>query len=284
MTRIDQFESVFLASAKAVYRYSDVDIERVLVVSDLDDYQAHLFRDHIRDLLEGCLDDTVAWLDAPGSTFTTVGELLGLVEQERPDLICSYRNLHSEAWRWPYSLGSHLDVLTQVTETPVLVLPRPERDASANLPDALDTVMAITDHLTGDDRLVDYAVRFTPEAGRLFLAHIEDQGAFERYLAAISKIPALDTDTAKQALSRQLLREPGDYILSCREELRRRGITRQVSEIIQMGHHLTEYQRLVAENSVDLLVLRTKDEDQLAMHGLAYALAVELRDTPLLML
>jgi len=28
----------------------------------------------------------------------------------------------------------------------------------------------------------------------------------------------------------------------------------------------------------------TKDEDQMAMHGVAYQLAVELRETPLLML
>ena len=30
--------------------------------------------------------------------------------------------------------------------------------------------------------------------------------------------------------------------------------------------------------------MNTKDDDQLAMHGLAYPLAVELRDIPLLML
>ena len=34
--------------------------------------------------------------------------LLALVEQERPDLICTYRHLHSGAWRWPYGLGEHL--------------------------------------------------------------------------------------------------------------------------------------------------------------------------------
>jgi hypothetical protein len=40
----------------------------------------------------------------------------------------------------------------------------------------------------------------------------------------------------------------------------------------------------VDEHHVDLLVLNTKDEDQLAIHGLAYPLAVELRNTPLLLL
>jgi hypothetical protein len=32
------------------------------------------------------------------------------------------------------------------------------------------------------------------------------------------------------------------------------------------------------------LVLNTKQEDQLAMHGLAYPLCVELQDSPILML
>ena len=50
------------------------------------------------------------------------------------------------------------------------------------------------------------------------------------------------------------------------------------------GHHLFEYRRLIEQHEVDLLVLNTKDEDQLAMHGIAYALAVELRQIPLLML
>ena len=41
---------------------------------------------------------------------------------------------------------------------------------------------------------------------------------------------------------------------------------------------------MIDEHQVDLLVVNTKDEDQLAMHGLAYALSVELRSTPILML
>ncbi len=51
-----------------------------------------------------------------------------------------------------------------------------------------------------------------------------------------------------------------------------------------MGHHLREVRRIVEEQDVNLLVLHTKDEDQLAMHGLAYPLVVELRHLPILML
>ena len=41
---------------------------------------------------------------------------------------------------------------------------------------------------------------------------------------------------------------------------------------------------IIAEHNVSLLVMNTKDDEQLAMHGVAYPLAVELRETPLLLL
>jgi hypothetical protein len=51
-----------------------------------------------------------------------------------------------------------------------------------------------------------------------------------------------------------------------------------------MGDRIEEYRRLVEDHRIDLLVLNTMDGDQLAMHGQAYSLAVELRGAPLLML
>ena len=57
-----------------------------------------------------------------------------------------------------------------------------------------------------------------------------------------------------------------------------------IESIVASGHHIRAYRSLVEEHEVDLLVMNTKDEDQLAMHGLAYPLAVELHDIPLLML
>ena len=51
-----------------------------------------------------------------------------------------------------------------------------------------------------------------------------------------------------------------------------------------MGHHLSEVRRLLDDHQVNLLVLQTKDEDQLAMHGLAYPLVIEMRHIPVLML
>ena len=58
----------------------------------------------------------------------------------------------------------------------------------------------------------------------------------------------------------------------------------RVQPLVTLGHRLSEYHSLVEEHAVDLLVVNTMDGDQLAMHGRAYPLAVELRQIPLLML
>ncbi len=54
--------------------------------------------------------------------------------------------------------------------------------------------------------------------------------------------------------------------------------------LVAMGDRIEEYRRLIDDHRIDLLVLNTLDGDQLAMHGQAYPLAVELRNIPLLML
>ena len=57
-----------------------------------------------------------------------------------------------------------------------------------------------------------------------------------------------------------------------------------IESVVTVGHRLSEYAGLIEEHEIDLLVFNTKDDDQLAMHGLAYPLAIELRQIPLLML
>ncbi len=103
-------------------------------------------------------------------------------------------------------------------------------------------------------------------------------------MGTISRIPSIDTENARQRILEQLLKEPKDYIRSCREVLEAEGLPLAVEEIVTKGHHLREFEKLVEKHEVDLLVFNTKDEDQLAMHGLAYPLAVELRQIPLLLL
>ena len=284
MSRIDQFESIFKAAARTPFDYQRVRVSKVLVVTDLGEKDAWQLGARLKSMLS-VLGDGVTWVDAAEERSRTVGELLEVVEQEKADLIVTYRSLYSEGWRWPNSLGEHLDVLTQATTTPVLVVPRPDRDTYWQQ-DNLDTssVMAITDHLNGDARLVHWATRFAAENGLLTLVHVEDEVAFERTMDAIAKIAEIETDQARKLISRRLLKDPEEYIDTCRKVLADEGLALRVEAVVEFGHRLDGVRRLVAEHAVDLLVFETKDQDQLAMHGLAYPIAVELRETPLLML
>ena len=286
MPKVDQFESAFRAASKTVFEYQPIAVKSILVITDRSKKEADVFGKQTADFLSVLRSDgSPRWRIVNGSEFETVPELLALVEEERPDLICTYRHLHSESWKWPYTLGEYVDVLAQVTTTPVMVLPHPDamRASEHAVKDTL-VVMAMTDHLTGDAVLVNYAARFTEPSGKLFLTHIEDGATFERYMGTISRIPSIDTENARRKILEQLLREPKDYIRSCREVLEAEGLPLAVEEIVTKGHRLREFEKLVEEHEVDLLVFNTKDEDQLAMHGLAYPLAVELRQIPLLLL
>ena len=285
MTKLDQFESTFRSAAKETYTRTPLKIDRVLVVTDLAAADAAQLTDAGRRFLAAIDRDETVWEPLAGDAFDSVAALLEQVEAHQPDLVLTYRHLHSNAWHWPYSLGEHLDVLTQATATPVLVLPHP--DANRGLPHSVqdtDVVMAITDHLAGDERLVDNALGFTARGGTCWLSHVESTAHYERYIDAISKIPMIDTDTAAETIKAQLLKEPRDYIRSCRAAIEAAGLDIAIEEIVVMERRIEEYRRLIEAHEVDLLVMYAKDEDQLAMHGLAYPLAVELRQIPLLML
>lgn len=283
--KIDQFESVFRAASKSLFEYEPVEIKSILVITDLSEYEADRLGSSVREFLRVIDGDDVEWRVVHGAEFGTVPALLELVEASLPDLVVTYRHLHSESWRWPYTLGEFVDVLTQVTTTPVIVLPHPESQrASQHAVQKTSCVMGLTDHLVGDHRLVNWAVRFTEPEGRLHLAHVQDETEFERLMEVIGRIPSIDTDTARIEIAERLLKEPQDYIDSCRTKLEDAGVRLTVESTVKIGQRLREYERFIKEHGVDLLLFNTKDQDQLAMHGLAYPLAIELRQIPLLML
>ena len=282
--KVDQFESIFRSAAKTRFEYSAVQVESVLVVSDRDERAASEFGDRVRSRL-AVLErgENIRWRVVHGGEYDSVPALLELVETERPDLICTYRHLHSDSWQWPYTLGEYIDVLTQVTSTPIIVLPHPERQP-VDAVRGTKIVMAMTNHLVGDHALVNWAARFTDEGGRLVLSNVEDDSALDRFIEAVGRIPSIDTDTTRIAIEDRLERDVRDFMLSCSEEIVRAALPISVESVVAHGHHLSEYTRLVEEHRADLLVMHTKDEDQLAMHGLAYPLAIEVRSIPLLLL
>lgn len=284
MTNIDQFESVFRSADKPVFELQPMAFDRVLVVTDVDKEASAPFVDEAKTLLsETATKHSPDWRLLPNDEFASVPELIEQIERLEPDLLCTYRNLKNPSIDFPYSLGTYLDVMTQATSVPVLVLPRPENE-TRKVPDNTDSVMVITDHLTGDDRIVSVAVNLTEPGGTVLLSHVEDERQLKKYLATISKIPSLNTATAEQSLRDQLMKEPQDYVDSVRKLLQKTEIDIQIECVVQLGNQLEDYRRLIGEHKVDLLVINTKDEDQLAMHGVAYPLTVELRSVPMLLL
>ena len=247
MSSVDQFASVFNAASKTIFQYKPPSMAKALVVTDLKSEAANKYMENAKAFFSS-IDGS--WDTLSSENFKTVRELLDLVENKSPDLIITYRHLHSEAWQWPHSLGEHLDVLIQVTEPPVAIMPHPDREG-------------------------------VPE-GSLHLTHIEDDSIFNRYMEVIGKIPEIDTDIARETIQAQLLGEPSDYIDSCEKVLNEKHTNLKVIKHIAHGHPLEEYRKVVAENKISLVVLQAHDENQLAMNATAYSLAVELRTTPLL--
>lgn len=283
MTNIDQFESLFKKADKAQFALEEVDLDTMLVLSDADAAQTEVFMGQVIDFLDTTLlTKEINWHRMCGNEHRAVSEVVQRIEELKPDLVCTFRNLHAPATDYPYSLGVYLDVLSQATDIPVLVLPSPHR--SAAIPTSTRSVMAIADHLTGDHHLVSYAARLVTPNGKLLLTHVEDQTVFERYMDVIGKISSIDTDAARESIQEQLLNEPRDYIRSCAQVIAQSDMPITVEELVTFGHSLVDYKHLIEQHHVDLLVLNTKQQDQLAMHGLAHPLCVELRDTPILML
>ena len=281
MTTLDQFESVFKSAVKSVYQHQPVSINSAMLITDLSQNEANSFAAQVRQLLTS--QQISNWQILHNEQYSTTSDLLDLAGSDDLDLICCYRNLCSEAWRHPHSLGSYLDVLIQRTATPVLVLPHPEAGyAWESAYSETRRVLAMTDHMTEDDRLVSYAAAFSSD--QLFLAHIEDEGTFERYVDAISKITSIDTPSAAAAIRHELLKHPTDYIASCQAVLSDIFPGLAVDPIVAYGHKLTDYLSHVQERDINLLVMHGKQKDQLAMHGLSYPLAIELRQIPLLII
>lgn len=283
MPNVNQFESVFLAATRENFILQAPTINNVVVVTDLNADDARALSHKVQKFLS-VLGPDVNYLALEAAQTQTIAQLLALQDELKPNLIVTYRNLHSQAWHWPHSLGPHLDVLSQATPTPVLVIPHPQDESGVNALSNTDRVMATTDSMVGDARLVNFAIALTQSQGQLWLCHVEAQRELDRVLDAIAQIPSLDTEVAKNHLMPQLVLDNQNYINTCAQVIAEAGLKIQTHAIVKSGHRLTTYKDLIQQNEVDLLVLNTKDPEQLAMRGSAFAMAVEMRHIPLLLL
>ena len=286
MLNVDEFESVFRAAAKERFRFAPPEVATLLVVTDLEGEDEEVFLDATRLLLEPLVEGRdVAWEVRGAGAWEGVEGVLGLVDEVRPDLVVTYRNLRSDAWKYSYSLGVYLNALTRATPLPVFVTPHPRAFPALGWKESrTDSVMVINDALTGDDALVNWGCALTRSGGTLHLTHVEHDEIFARYIAAIAKVPEIDTETARERLMEQLLREPKDYIERAAAALAEAGVRVDVASHVFRGHRVSDYRLIAEQHDVDVLVFPSLEEDRLALHGIAYSLAVELVTTPLLMI
>lgn len=285
MLNVDEFESVFRAADKKTFVYGPPAVERLLLISDLEGDALDAYVAAAAQLLEPLEGSTsLEWVVRGRGQWKGVEGVLRLVEEQKPDAIVTYRNLCSDAWQWAYSLGVYLNALTRGTEKPVLVTPSPHAVPDMGWKDnQTDSVMVVDETLAGDDALVNWGAVLTRRGGRLHLMHVEHDAVFDRYIDAISKIPELDTDTARETLMAQLLKEPREWIGTAADALSAAGVEVEVHEHVVKGHRVSDFREHIAANEIDLLVFPTLDDDVIALHGVAYSLAVELIETPLLM-
>ncbi|MCH2572767.1 MAG: hypothetical protein MK103_15485 [Planctomycetes bacterium] len=283
MDHIDEFESLFKRAQREQYQYMDVEIKSVTFINDTDREEALSIQRSIEKCFP-CFDEGQVWHHLCADDYSNVDEMLEALQRAQTDMVITYRHLNEQSIIPQHSLGVYLDVLTQVSTVPVMVLP----GTSLN-PVSLDNrkcahVMVVADHILGDANLINYGVSMLRDQGELWMCHVEDDVVFDRYIRAIGRIPEIDTDEAKTLIASQLSKEAIDYMETCERELEKKKPRLNVESTVAMGHVLSLYQSLIIDHEIDLLVMNTKDEGQLAMHGTAYSLSVELEEIPLLLL
>lgn len=280
--RIDQYESQFKSAVKERYHYIEPAIEKVLLVTDYDEQVSRELADVLRKLLPSwALPD---WTIFSQHSYSSVRELLNKINEVAPDIIICQRDIKTSEANLVYGLSDYTDSLTQVTSTPVLLLPNFLAEDFDSKLKAVTNIMVQTNHLTGDAKLISWGTAFARPKGNLVLTHIEDDQIFKYYIDAISKIPEINTDVAEQKLRKELIKLPTDYINDAKEVLHAQFGEMTVEGIVKLGHTLDDYKELLDYREVDLLIINTKVDGQLAMSGRAYALAVELKELPLLLL
>lgn len=283
---LDEFESQFKSAIKTPYVYEEISLSSIALICDEEEAASNRLFNEVQSLVPPLAGHSEPrWRVFDRDSFTTVSDLLSKLEDFGADLIITERNLKLDrADNLIYGLTNYIDALTQVMGAPVLLLPVRDTIDVETKCYAPKAIMVETNHLTGDSRLINWGVRFAEPNRSLHLTHIEDGIAFANYIDAIGKIPEINTRLAEQTLHDTLLKLPHDFVRSARASLQSKFRDLKVEGIVRFGTALSDYESIIKEKAIDLVVLNTKEAGQLAMNGIAYAMAVEFKDRPLLLL
>ncbi len=283
LEHIDEFESMFKRAEREPFLFEEIPIQSVALITDGTQAEAETLKASLVGFLPR-LKTVDPWQLIVGSDYDNVGQLMDDIAERQTDLIVTYRHLQERSLVPQHSLGVYLDVITQMTQIPVLVLPGTAAEPVSLAGRTCRRLMVVTDHISGDSRLINYAVTMSDDKDEIWLVHVEDDAVFERYMSVIGRIPEIETDRARALIEAQLLKEAQDFLETCIAELHQKIPHVTFYSSVKRGHHLRQYRDLITAHDVDLLVANTKDEDQLAMHGIAYSLSVEMIDVALLLL
>lgn len=283
MSTIDQFESTFRSAVKPLYTPEKITLSNVLIISDCEAEVTERFQIQLQNYLSALTtqEQSLNLQLLCTEQSQDLDQLLETINDLNPQLIVTHRHLHSQNKEHLYTLGDHIEVLTQITEVPILLFPKAIVQ-NKNPLEVPNKILILTDQLLEHPSLVDYALSFMGETGQLSLAHIEDEIQFERYMDMVSKIPEIDTESARNCLKEQMYKDAQDFFSVIDQSIKDEKLNIEVRASFRMGHKLKTYVSIASEDAVELVVIQGKDEDQIAMHGLSYPLAVELNHLPLL--
>ena len=285
MSDLGAFESTFRRALRNNFEYAETEIRRVLIITDKSPEESQQFIDDIHRFLSHTYAiREYETLTMERSDFAPWLVFKQKINEMNPDLIVSYRLLWVTGIRAQKSLGTYIDLLSQDTNIPVLIMPHPGLHSMDKILAEPGGVIVATEHNWDDHRQVNFALRFAQQGQPLVLAHIEDSDTFEYYMDAVEKIPAIDTELARELIREQLLAGPTHYAESVIKKVKENNLAIQVITHIRLGHLITAYRKLMEDHLTDLLITNTKDDTQLAMHSIGYSLAVEFRETPILLL
>ncbi|MEO0895087.1 MAG: universal stress protein [Bacteroidota bacterium] len=285
MSDLSSFESVFRRALRNRFTYESLDFERILIITDMEKEESDAYADKIRSFLHATIRKDTYHLEVWNhDDYSPWPRMKERIRQHEADLLITYRMLWAQDITVNKSLGSYVDLLSQDTDFPVLVTPHPKLYSMDHILKEEGAVLVATEHVVEDDRMVNFALKFAVPQAPLILVHIEDEDTYKYYMNSIRKIPEISTEAAETTLRDQLLADPIHYAESITEVLKEKRPDITVETYIRFGHLVSAYRELLEKYTADLLVMNTKDDTQLAMHSVGYSLAVEFRQTPVLLL
>ena len=278
MLKLDHFASLFRAADKEQIVIPDISIRQILLVTDMNQEDSLQIWEKWKGLFDPSVDIRI--FDAEISLH--LPSLIEAMKHVECDLVVTYRCLHSDAWQYPYAIGSYVEVLTQIIPFPVLLMPHPHQNTDTYTKPK--NLLLFSSELTQESELVGFANAFVASKDEsLIMIQMDDKATYDRIFDIISKIPQIDTDDAQYYIQERRSLEMKDWVTRCIDFLEQKGNAPHMSYMDIYDPSMKKCASLIEEHQADLLIINTKDDEQLAIHGLAYPIMVQFRNIPLLL-